>query len=62
MTVLIYIGTRKKVGDPDALKVFEDADAERSASRRTPPKAWPSNTRFWNDDGRPSGIAYSGWV
>ena len=27
MTVLIYVDTRKQVGDPEHLKVFADADA-----------------------------------
>lgn len=27
MTVLIYVNTSKKVGDPEHLKVFADADA-----------------------------------
>jgi hypothetical protein len=27
MTVFVYINTRKRVGDPDHLKVFANADA-----------------------------------
>ena len=48
MTVLIYVNTSKQVGDPDHLKVFANADAAETGSRKTIPKA-PSSMRFWNE-------------
>jgi hypothetical protein len=41
MTVLIYVDTRKQVGDPEHLKVLP----QRPGLRRMTPKAWASNTR-----------------
>ena len=47
MTVLIYVDTSKQVGDPEHIKVFANTDAAETGSRKTIPKAWHSNTRFW---------------
>jgi len=35
MTVLIYVDTRKQVGDPEDLKVFADMDAAEAEFVRT---------------------------
>jgi hypothetical protein len=54
MTVLVYIDTSKQVGDADHIKVFANADAARKrGSRKTTPKGWRSNTRFWSEPDRP---------
>jgi hypothetical protein len=49
MTVLIYVNTNKQVGDADHLKVFANADAAETGSKRTIPRASPSNTRFLSE-------------
>ncbi len=46
MTVLIYVDTRKQVGDRDHLKVFANADAaETWFTENDPEGQWPSNTK-----------------
>jgi hypothetical protein len=39
--VFVYVSTSKQVGDPDHLKVFANADAAETWSRKTTQKAWP---------------------
>jgi len=52
MTVLIYVDTRKQVGDRDHLKVFAMPTPLKLGSLRTIPRAWPLSMRCWNERGR----------
>ena len=53
MTVFIYVNTSKQVGDADHLKVFANADAAETGSRKTTRKALRLNMRFLSEPDRP---------
>ena len=45
MTVFVYVDTSKQIGERDHLKVFANADAAETCSRKTTLKAWRLSTR-----------------
>ena len=49
MTVLIYVDTSKRVGDPDRLKVLATRMPRKRGLRKMTPKALPLSTRFSNE-------------
>jgi hypothetical protein len=53
MTVFVYVNTSKEVGDRDHLKVFENADAAETGSRKTTLKASRSSTTSSNNVAQP---------
>jgi hypothetical protein len=50
MTVLIYVDTGKQVGPIPTISRSSPTRTRRGpGSRKTTPKAWRSNMRFWNE-------------
>jgi hypothetical protein len=50
MTVLIYVDMSKRVGDPDHLKVFANADAAETWFEENDPEGVAFDMRFCEPD------------
>jgi len=54
MTVLIYVGTSKQVGDPDHIKIFASTDAAETWFEENDSEGVASSMWFWNRRPRPT--------
>jgi hypothetical protein len=59
MTVLVQVNTRKKIGEPDYLKVFTNCDAANARLAENDPEGVASEAVFWNEGDESDGVPTS---